>query len=286
MDFDTPVLFALLTASLGCAQPLFEVASIKPVASLPAEGAEQRPIFIRVEFGPNRFLASNCTVQMLLEMAYGVDDHQISGAPEWVNAARYDVEAKIDSGSVDALRKLDGEQRMLAHRHMLQGLLADRFMLALHRETRELPIYAVVIAKSGSKLSAAIAGETYASGAKTTAGTPFGPHTVGFKSSVDSDQAQTVELTGQGVSVDALVNRVKIYLSRKIVDDTGLKGEYDFKVTFRRPMNARPVDVQETVASGADIFTAFQQQLGLKLEARKGPAEVIVVDRVERPSAN
>lgn len=291
-------LFGLVLASPSCAQsqtentgaiepPAFEVASIRPI------GSDSFAPMVRINFEQDRYIASNCTLEMLLEEAYGVDNHQITRLPEWINSARFEIEARIDNATMDELSKMSGDQRKLAHQHMVQTLLADRFKLALHHETKEIPVYLLAIAKNGPKLREPKPGEAYTNGVKDPGGAPLGPHAMGNMS-----LAGHVELTGQGASLDQLVNGLREYLGRKIVDNTGLKGNYDFKLTFDIPwsrggqtplFDGEDGSRQESGNGSApevSVFTAFQEQLGLKLESRKGPVDVLVIDHVEKPSEN
>src|SRR2546430_13669308 len=115
-------------------------------------------------FEQNGFSATSVTMMMLIRTAYGVNDNQIFGAPNWLNSERYDIEARMDSAVADGLRKLSEDQRNVERRRMLQALLADRFKLTLHRETKQLGGFVVVLAKNGSKLEVAISGDTYPTG--------------------------------------------------------------------------------------------------------------------------
>src|SRR6266566_4643314 len=136
-----PIVFGLLqaTPSRGASQdaaastPGYEVASIKPNKS----GTNM----VRLMFTPDGLSATNGTLQMLINAAFGVEPNQVSGAPSWVNTDRYDLEAKMDSSTIDDLRKLNEDDRRVARQHMLQALLAERFKLTLHRETKELSVY-------------------------------------------------------------------------------------------------------------------------------------------------
>ena len=267
-------------------QPAFAVASIHPVDS---GGFAQR---VSIDFEQDRFIALNCTLQLLLEDAYGVDELQIIAAPEWIDSAEYEIEARIDNATLDQLRAMSDDQRKLAHQHMVQALLAERFNLALHRETKDLPIYSLVISKHGSKLHEARPGDNYANGAKEPDGLPMGSHSLGYMFFVGH-----VYIPGQGASLDQLTKRLTIELGREVIDNTGLTGNYDFNLDFYVPWTR---DHGETLSSlgieadtqnsdpvgGPSLFSAIQDQLGLKLESKKGPVEILVIDHVERPSEN
>ena len=138
----------------------FEVASIKP--------NKVGNNMIRIMFSPNGFEGTNATLQMLVKIAYGIDDNQISGGPNWLSTDHFDINAKMDSATADALHKLTEDEAKPERQHMLQVLLADRFKLTFHRETKELSIYELVVAKNGPKLQEAKPGDTYPNGIKRT----------------------------------------------------------------------------------------------------------------------
>jgi len=262
--------------------PVFAVASVKPDkggVSLVGEKLFEKP---------DGFAVTNLTLQMLIRQAYGVEDDQITGAPNWLNSERYDIEAKIDRSVLDALQKLSEDQRLLQRKRLLQELLADRFGLTLHRETQHLPVYKLVIAQNGPKLREAKAGDTYPNGFNGPdgrAGTGMIRFGVG-------------ELTGQGVPVPLLVRELSRELSREsggsiIEDKTGLQGNYDFKLQWTPGASQAPVAEQEGTAnslsrpsSRPSLFAALQEQLGLRLESQNGPGEILVIDHAEKPSEN
>jgi uncharacterized protein (TIGR03435 family) len=288
----TPAVFGLLNTTLSRAQSqpqstvdskfVYEVASIKP------NKPEGDAVRTRMMITPDSLSATGGTLQMLIESAYGIQDHQISGAPDWLQSERFDIEAKMDSAVADEIRKLDPDQRMAARQHMLQALLADRFKLTIHRETKELPVYALVVAKNGPKLQEAKPDATYPNGIK-------GPDGVGRAGMMRMGMG---ELTAQGVPLANLLGSLSRQLGRKVVDKTGLTGKYDFmlhwtpdesqgpmfKGTDGGPQGSNAAAPPES--SGPSIFTAIQEQLGLKLESQKGPVEMIVIDHVEKPSQN
>jgi uncharacterized protein (TIGR03435 family) len=257
----------------------YEVASIKP--------NKYSSHMLGLGFWIERFTATGVTLQGLIREAYEVEDNQISGAPLWLDSERYDIEAKADKSAADELLKLSFDQRRLEYRRMLQELLADRFRLTLHRESKELPVYALVLAKKGPKLQEAKPGDTYPNGMKDLEGHGHG----------DIMRFGTGILTGQGVPIAFLVRMLsQQQLGRPVLDKTGLTGKYDFTLEWTPEENRAPMfkgtrdggqgPDNPPDSSGPSIFTAIQEQLGLKLEAQKGPAEVLVIDHVERPSEN
>lgn len=274
----------------------FEVASIKPDKS-----AGQ---MMRLMFSPGGFNGVNILLEDLVKLAYNTEEKQVIGAPGWLNSDHYDVEAKMDNETADAVHKMSEEDAHAARRQMLQALLADRMKLVVHRETREQPIYELVVAKGGLKIQEAKPGDTYPNGIK-------GPDGVAHGGMMRMGRG---EVTGQGLPVSSLARLLTMQLGRTVVDKTGLSGKYDFTLhwtpdesqgrMFRGPgpgpgagsaagggaAGAGPGAASSADNSSADsgptIFTAIQEQLGLKLESSKGPVDVIVIDHVERPSEN
>jgi bla regulator protein blaR1 len=260
--------------------PVFAVASVKPRKG--GVGVTSERLLER----PDGFTATNLTLQMLIGIAYGVEDHQISGAPNWFNSERYDIEAKMDKSVLDALQKLSGDQRLLQRKRMLQEFLADRFRLTLHRETQHLRVYELVIAQNGPKFQESIPGDTYPNGFKG----PDGRVAAGMM------RFGVGELTGQAVPVSLLVRELSRELSRElggsiIEDKTGLKGNYDFKLQWTPGVSQAPTDDQQGVgtspsgdSSRPSLFAALQKQLGLNLASQNGSGQTLVIDHVERPS--
>lgn len=252
--------------------PVFDVVSVKPDKSVSG--------MIRVMTKPDGYSATNISLKMLLQAAYGIREDLISGAPSWVDAARYDIDAKVAGPDVDTLKKLSPEQR----RAMLQPMLAERFKLVVHTETKQLPVYELVIAKGGSKLKEAAPGDTYPNGIK-------GPDGVARGGMMRVGLGQ---LAAQGVPISSMVNMLSQQLHKTVIDKTGLTGKYDLE------LNWTPDQASEPMFKGADssqhdpapdssapsIFTAIQEQLGLKLQSAKGSVETLVVDHVEMPSEN
>jgi bla regulator protein blaR1 len=273
-----PILFGLLNATPTRAEsqagstatklPVFEVASIKPNKS-----GEPN---VSLMFTPNGFDATNAPVREVIQLAYQVQEYQVSGGPSWINSDRYDIEAKVDSSAAEQLRQLDMDQ----HRLMLRPLLEDRFQLRVHQETKELPIYALVVGKNGPKLHEAKPDDTYPDGIK-------GPDGVGHPGLMRMGPGG---ITAQGLPMATIVRLLSQHLGRTVLDKTGLTGNYDLELHWT-PDNIPasmigPDGKPMPDPSGPSIFTAIQEQLGLKLESQKGPDQVLVIDRVERPSAN
>jgi bla regulator protein BlaR1 len=240
----------------------------------------------RILFTPESLMAKNQTLQELIKLAYGVQENQISGGPNWIASARFNVEAKLDSSVVAELKKLSPEQQKSERDQMFQTLLADQFKVALHRENKLLPAQVLVIAKNGPKIQPAQPGDTYPNGIKGRDGLPAGPHKFDFGS--------------DGVIVQALpmsfvANNLAMHLNQPVVDRTGLTGDYDFTLRFSpegetaHEENGRKVTTTSLPSLGAHnaaLLNAIEEQLGLKLEPQTIPLPVLVIDRAEKPTTN
>jgi bla regulator protein blaR1 len=199
------------------------------------------------------FSATNYTLLGLVSEAYGVQEAEISG-PDWMKSERYDLTAKVDSSAVGELRKLNIDQRRL----MLQPLLRDIFHLAVHRETRNAPVYAFVVADNGSRLH------------DTKSGTPSSMGTLSIRGAG--------HLSGDHVPLSELVDYFSKQLNRPLLDESGLAGRYDFTLQWTPD--------SPSGAPGPSLSSALEQQLGLKLDARIAPVEFLVIDNVEKLSEN
>jgi uncharacterized protein (TIGR03435 family) len=213
--------------------------------------------------------ATNIPVQLILKQAFAfaLNDNEIVGAPAWAQTTRFDIDAKVSGPDVDAFKALTNDQR----RPMIVQILTSRFQFAYHIETRMLPEYALVLAKGGSKLQPSQPGND-------ANGHPR-------RSSMNVHDGL---VTAQGVPLDPLIHFLSDRVGRPIEDKTGLTGTYDFTLQLGDQGHDSPTpDLNSADAStGPSIFTAIQEQLGLKLEAEKGPVQVLVIDHMEMPAAN
>lgn len=244
------------------------------------------PGIVSIYFPQDGFTARNVTLQMLIRSAYDVEENQISGGPKWFDRDSFNVQAKVDGSVIDEWRKLTENQRRAEQQPMLQALLAERFKLVLHRETKELAVYGLTIAKKGPKLPEAKPGDTYPGGLTGLDG-QGAPNLLRVGRGV---------IIGQAVSIGSFVHALTTELDRPVLDKTGLKGIYDFKLEWAPESQgtiwSRAGSESGTEAppllesSGPSIFAAIQEQLGLKLESQKGPVEILVIDHIERPSEN
>ena len=246
----------------------FEVASIKP--------APKDPPLTIVRPSPDRFYRANITLHNLINYAYDLHTFRIVGGPDWITSDRWDVSAKAES-AVPPLQMA----------RLVQRLLADRFALKTHVETRELPIYNLVLARSDGRLgpgmkTAEFDCEPFFSRQRSAQDAPIDPST-GFPRCATSIRTSPGVMTVRHNG--ARTSRFAVFLStaadRWIEDRTGLAGRYDIELTYQNDRLLLPgAQPREAPA----LFTALQEQLGLKLEPSRGAVEVLVIDSVERPS--
>jgi uncharacterized protein (TIGR03435 family) len=241
--------------------PPFDVISIKP-ASKDSPGT-------RMQFTPDGLRGSGVTVRFLIFEGFGgINQNQVINEPAWSNDG-FDIEAKVAPADVATLGKMNFDQR----RQMFQAILTDRFKMVVHHETRELPLYILTVAKGGPKF-------------KESA--PFDP-----SSTTPHRRGMTVnngKITATDAQISTMVTILSRNLGRTIVDKTGLTGNYDFTLEWADDAGSpRPSDGAAAANApdpGASIFTALQEQLGLKLESTKGPVDVVVIDHIEKPTEN
>jgi uncharacterized protein (TIGR03435 family) len=282
----------LATAGVTPALLMFLGALTVRLASAQAPaGAAQRPTFDAVSIKANksgdgrssigvpsggRFVGTNAPLALLIDGAYQLGPHQRIGGPDWIDSEGFDIEAKAE-GNISA-----AEMRL-----MEQTMLADRFGLIAHRETRQLPVYALVVSKAGTLAPA--------DGAKCTAqraGTPPPSSLPSCGSLMRSPAAGNigVRYTGRSIPIGYLVRLLGGIADRVVLNQTGLSGTYDLDLEF---VPAHMVATQTGPDAGAagssappSIFTALQEQLGLELMPQTGPVTVLVIDRAEEPSEN
>jgi uncharacterized protein (TIGR03435 family) len=235
--------------------PAFEVASIhRNNSSQPGQTISQRG---------NTFVAQNVTVRELLMTAFRVQADQLSGGPGWIDSERYDVSGRP---ATDA----PWEQQLL----MVQRLLADRFQLSIRREMRQAPAYALVVSKNEPKLKAAAPCTNSAAGSRCG----------GFTTRPGS-------FVGRSVSIAQVATLLTGRSGRPVVNRTSIEGVYDVELTWtpdpsQLPRGPAPDDAPPFDPSGPSLFTALDEQLGLKLEPTTAPKEHLVIDRIERPTPN
>lgn len=244
----------------------FSVAAIKP------SNPESRGW--RLEFTPDGFSARNVPLRKVIQEAYGIyDEERLSGGSDRIEAEKFDIEAKIDEASGVDFKNISLSQR----RSMLQALLADRFKLSIHHELKELPVYALVIAKKGPKLQRAASDVNSFGGIK------------GYDGLITHSGRGSLEV--KSFSMSDLAQDLRYSAGRIVVDKTGLTGRYDFSLRWSPTSDSasatgQSANTQPSDSSDPPIFTALQEQLGLKLEPIKYPLDAIVIDHVELPSEN
>ena len=247
--------------------PPLAVSSIRPVAF-----ADNDPM--NILFSDDGASFRNVPVAWIVQLAFSPQpsvlvqqDDLILGLPSWTKSEHYNIEAKVDDEDVPKWKALSPSQRRLA----LQPLLVTRFNLQFHHETRERPTYSLVVAKHGPKLHKARPGETYPNGIR-------GPDGTGGSGESTVTPGKIVL---RGSSLSGLASLLSSQgLSHPVVDKTGLTDIYDITLRWS------PDDIGSSDASLPSLFTALQEQLGLKLEYNKNPIDVIVIDHIEKPSAN
>jgi len=228
------------------------------------------------------FEAVNVTLASIIRLAYSLQDFQMVGGPEWLDTARFDVQARAPEGATQS----EAGRR-------LQSLLAERFALKVHRETRDHPIYALVLARADGSLGPRLRRSQYdpeklqAQVAKAIRENPrtFSPPQCGLTAGR--------RLGSCGITMASLSSLLPIYAGRMVVDRTGLTGGYDYELQFggreipgTGPGGGFPVPIAPEDPDAPSIFTALEEQLGLKLEPQTGPVEVLVIDHVEQPTPN
>jgi uncharacterized protein (TIGR03435 family) len=248
----------------------FEVASIKP-SSPDTPGSS-------IQFMPGGGLKMiGVPLRNMITFAYDVRDFQISGGPGWIGTERFDVMARPDHAATEGLEdlsKMTDAQRKTMREQMgerLRALLADRFQLTVHTETKEQPIYALVVSKNGSKLQ-----ENKEPGPRQGMNTNRG------------------RMQAFAAPIEMLAQVLSNIMGRPVLDKTSLAAKYDFVLEWTPELgaDARAQGFGDGITSpvpapgGPTIFTALQEQLGLRLESQKGPVQMIVIDRAEKPSEN
>jgi uncharacterized protein (TIGR03435 family) len=270
--------------------PTFEAASIKPNKSVP----DVR----RAGFQPGgRFLAQNMPLRSLIAIAYGdprpLALYQIVGGPGWTTTEGFDVEAKAQGNFPET----EGEPGFSTIGElMLRALLVERFKLAVHTETRQLPVYDLKTARSDGRLGLQL---TRSSGADcasspSPAGSPSDPNALPRCGSfvVMPGTAGMLHARGRFLTIDQLVKNLQTFVGRPVLDRTALSGAYSCDFDFKPgspapvPTGVGSIDARPSDDSSTYIYTALQEQLGLKLDAATGPVNVIVIDSAERPASN
>ena len=233
----------------------FEVAAIKP-----SKPDDQNHNW---SGSTDRILIENYTLRRLIRSAYGLkSDSQILGGPDWIDKQSFDINAKIDDAEIAKMQKMDRMERQRERNRMLQSLLVERFALKARLDHRNMPVYALVVAKSGPKL------------------TPTSQETAAKGHNISTNNGR---MTASAISMDAFADDLAYQSEtggRMVLNRTGLTGEFDFKLDWSEDHGESvPAD-----SAFAGLFTALQEQLGLKLQSEKGDVEVVVVESAIKPA--
>jgi uncharacterized protein (TIGR03435 family) len=243
---------ALLSGAWAQPSKIIEVASIKPSRQAVAES--------NVDSVRGRLTATNITVREIIRLAYGLKDYQIERAPPWIDSDRYDIVAKSANSTTAGLEEA---------KSMVRELLADRFQLTTHRSTKQMAVYSLMVDKSGPKLT---------------------PHNDGTGART---RRSCGHLAGTRLTMDVFATVLSRELESDVLNRTALPGKFDLQLDWAPDSGPCHV-VADSQGSPApadpaglpSIYAALPQQLGLRLESSKGPVEILVIDRVEKPSEN
>lgn len=255
-----------------------------------------------MRMNPDGISATGLSLSMLLHQAFGVSDDRIQNEPNWARSDRFDIDAKVTPSDTPKLKDLNLDQRWA----MMLPVLQDRFALKFHHETRDVEVYTLVVASGGARLQAAKArdaGEMQPMGRVDGQGGPAipnggSPGTGGMGRSMMRISPEGMTLNGEGATMEQLVHTIAQQMGSTVVDKTGLTGTYDYTLTWmpdrgtgpmmRTPDGAPPPGGGESAPTetGPSLFSALQDQLGLKLVAQKEQMDVIVIDHIEQPSPN
>lgn len=269
----TLLVVGVLIASSGLLAPC-QTSSVPPAATPPvtAPSPQQMPAYEVATIkptGPNDFAMP---LRVYIQIAFGIPSNSTGWVigPDWINSATYVIHGKPPDSIRDAMQTMTPAERGKEEQLMMQALLADRFKLKAHFETRVMPVYELTIAKGGTKLKE-------------------NPDASKSRAAVNSSMIRGTavpmrELLGALESVPDIGGRV-------VIDKTGLSGTYDFNLKWvpmdaTAPRSSVSGAAPSPDAEGASLFTAIEEQLGLKLTSTKGPGQVLIIDHIERPSAN
>jgi uncharacterized protein (TIGR03435 family) len=256
----------------------YEAASVKPNKS-GVQGSSIR------RFPGGRLQATNMPLRALITFAYQLQPFQLVEDPAWIRNDTFDIVAKMEGDPPPVMPGTGPDPHMVA----MRTLLAERFKLAVHRETRQMDIYDLVLARPDGKLGPALKPTTQDCAAMMAAargGPPPGPPTGPNSPVVCGMRGLPGRLVAGAMPMTLLASNLSGHVQRIVVDRTGLSGAWDFEITFapERPVNPPPgVEFPPADPNAPSLFTAMQEQLGLKLQSTKGPVEVLVLDRIEQP---
>ena len=300
-----PVIFGLVHATPGRAQSQGDNAatsttaygsvSITPSHEAPTPTyAGEKTHIVRMMMAPNKFDAINVTLRAVIQEAYGVQANQITGAPDWLDTAAYDIQAKTNR---PAGQKVIVDDRKIENQRMLQAMLADRAKLVLHRETVNLPSYALVVSENGPKLQPAqlTGDEKFKVPQRDAVITTDRDEKIAAEHKEMSAHRmlmqmdtgnEVIGLSANGTSMDEIAQQLARQLGTVVVNKTGLQGLYDFSLQWKSNGSQASQENSADSASNQSLLTAVEEQLGLKLELQNAPTEALVIDHIEKPAAN
>jgi len=258
--FVAPVAHTQIAAAPSSANaPAFDVASIR--LAMPSSDGHHH---IYNDVHESHFRTGNLSLRDLMQYAYNLPKSQILGGPDWLDSTTFDIDAKSGTSVDTQLKALSSADAAQQKQRMVQALLVDRFQLKAHSETRQLPVFALVLAKGGAK---------------------FAPS--GLSGTTISTTPTRIHVQGSDDTIGLLTRELAQVLGRVVINQTGLSSRYDLTLRWT------PADGPAPMLNGApdpnappDIFTAIQEQLGLKLDSTKGPVPVLIIDHIEKPSEN
>jgi uncharacterized protein (TIGR03435 family) len=272
-------------------QTAFEVASIRPHVSNPVADSSMNS---GCGDDPGRCSPRNVTAKGLIATAFDRHWDEISGGPPWIDTEKFDIDATIPDSAAAQLRALRPRERRAQERRMLQSLLAARFKLAVSHSTKELPLYTLLVSKPNRNLQEVPPPDPAIDRAPSSAaGWPsdgLDPPTGELFWAIGTNGNAT--LVGKAANMSDLAEALSTRVGRRVVDRTGFSGAYDFKLNWTADVHwvgghlSTGGDDSSPDISGISIFSALNDQLGLKLEASKGPVDTIVIDHIEEPSPN
>ncbi|KAA6456237.1 TIGR03435 family protein [Acidobacteria bacterium AB60] len=250
-------------AALKEAGPVgFDVAVIRPTAAGDVMGSSHFHIWSAPT--DSHFKAQNVTAFALIRYAYEMPEFQVEGGPGWIRSKAFDVEARSDAALDEEFRKLPSAEARQRKLRMIQTLLAERFGLRVHQETRTEPVYALVVARGGPRFSASKADGTTVSNSQGAGGS-------------------TMTVKGSDHTLRILAEQLSRTMGRVVLDKTGLDGRFDLTLKWV-PDDVTPSSPD--APGGPSLFTALQEQLGLQLKEEKDPVQVLVIDHIDPPSDN
>jgi uncharacterized protein (TIGR03435 family) len=249
----------------------FDVASVRENKTIPdPDAGVEDPAY------SSKFVARGVPARFLVQKAYGIQPFQLAGGPDWFNSALFNIQAQSDALADGRLAQLSGDQASMEKQHMLQLLLVDRFNLKAHWGKKEMPTYALVVAKGRPKLQPAGSMPPTALELKQ-----LGNNKIPVLQQNFSKQGE--EYIAHGCSMQALVDAMMREVGTMVVDKTGLAGTYDFTLQFNGVM---PGERNDDPAHWPSLVSAITDRLGLRLESTKDTISILIIDHMDKPSEN